>query len=114
MLALASWANAAPRSVVGVIVPPDRDCQRALSTNRRTVGALVHCGKTPVFSVSYARLDRRSLDDLVKRSEKNLVREEPEKRRKGPPEGGSGAPVVQETFSGFGAVLEPQSRGVLV
>lgn len=28
---------AAPRSVVGVIVPTDRDCQRPSSTNRRTV-----------------------------------------------------------------------------
>lgn len=41
---------AAPRSVVGVIVPTDRDCQRPLSTNRRTAKSIVRCGKTPVFS----------------------------------------------------------------
>ena len=45
---------AAPRSVVVLIGPPPRRCQRVLSTNRRTHSGPLQCRKTPVFSVSYA------------------------------------------------------------
>ena len=50
---------AAPRSVVVLIGPCPRRCQRVLSTNRRTTEHCVHRGKTPVFSVAYAMLARR-------------------------------------------------------
>ena len=42
-------ANAAPRSVGRVIGPPDRRCQRLMSTNRRIAPRFLHCAETPIF-----------------------------------------------------------------
>jgi len=77
---------AAPRSVVVLIGPPPRRCQRVLSTNRRTAEACVHCGKISLFSVTYVAGDFRSHAELRQGQQKILVRERKNlgsERRKG-------------------------------
>ena len=57
---------AAPRSVVVLIGPSPRRCQRVLSTNRRTAEALSRCTKMSAISVAYAMRKPRALDRLTR------------------------------------------------
>ena len=63
---------AAPRSVVVLIGPPPRRCQRLLSTNRRTARSIPHCRKTPAFSAAYVVAGFRGKSVGAKKNEKSL------------------------------------------
>lgn len=105
---------AAPRSVVGVIVPTDRDCQRPSSTNRRTVDRRKKSHDSRPLEGHRASEPAPCEEKTEKKFASLGAPEGLQRRLAAPLRGGPSRRLLEEVFSIFGAVLEPQSRGVLV